>query len=78
MTYSLEGFVGLIDSPVICVIDGATTRYENGKELMEQSFDKYYLVSSIKNSNEGIIVFLKEKENAGSMNWIGEEQVILP
>jgi len=45
---------------------------------MEQSFDKYYLVSSIKNSNEGIIVFLKEKENAGSMNWIGEEQVILP
>lgn len=59
-------------------IDGATTRYENGKELVAQPFDKYYLVSSIKNSNEGIIVFLKEKENAGSTSWIGEEQVKLP
>jgi len=36
MTYALESFLEKIESPIICVMDGKETRYENGKELRKQ------------------------------------------
>lgn len=77
MNYKLEGIVEKITSPVICIIDGQETEYQNGKVLCEESFNKYYLVVSISARGEKIVVSLKEKDRTqcGPMNWIGEEAI---
>lgn len=75
MTYSLEIFIGKIKSPITCVIDGKETEYSDGQALLNQKFDRYYLVSAIRHTEKAIVVELEENKRINDISWIGEEVV---
>lgn len=75
MTYSLENFIGKIKSPIICVIDGQKTEYEDGQALLNQKIEKYYLVSSITHSEKAIVIELEENKRVNDISWVGEEGI---
>ncbi len=75
MAYSLEIFIGKIKSPIICVIDGKETEYSDGQTLLNQKFDRYYLVSAIRHTEKAIVVELEENKRINDISWIGEEAV---
>ncbi len=75
LTYSLERFIGKIKSSIICVIDGKETEYSDGQALLNQKFDRYYLVSAIRHTEKAIVIELEENKSVNDISWVGEEAV---
>lgn len=46
MTYRLNNELKKIKSPV-CIVSPMKLKFENGEELCDYDFDKYYLIDSI-------------------------------
>lgn len=62
MTYKLEGFIEKIKTPVVCIFGDKQVEYANGSLLIQQSFDRYWLVDEICVSNEKIVLRMKEND----------------
>lgn len=75
MTYRINQIVAVINCPVITVIDGKETYYDNGKILSEAEFDKYYIITAITAKNDTVILELKENTRENDITWIGEEAI---
>ena len=75
MTYKIDPNVKLIVSPVITVIDGKETLYENGTALSEINFDKYYVITRITARDNTVVLELEENKRINDITWIGEEAV---
>lgn len=75
MTYKIDPNVKLIVSPVIAVIDGKETLYENGTALSEADFDKYYVITRITARDNIVVLELEENKRINDITWIGEEAV---
>ncbi len=76
MTYRLESFIEKIKSPVVCVFDDKEIEYADGKALMNETFDKYWLVDSINVIDGKLLLSMKENKNTNTIDWIGEEGVV--
>lgn len=76
MTYKLhESLLEKIDGSFICVIDGKENIYTSAKELLEQNFEKNYMVSSITARDNQIVVVLKENDiipNDLNSDWVNK------
>lgn len=75
MTYKLNPSVSKITCPVITVIDGKETLYENGTVLSEVDFDKYYFITRITARDNIVVLELEENKRINDITWIGEEAV---
>ncbi len=75
VTYKTERFIEKIESPVVCVIDGAETEYESGAAMYAHGFDKNYEVKSISVRENKAVVTLAEREQQANLTWFGEEAV---
>ena len=75
MTYKIDPNVKLIACPVITVIDGKETLYENGAELSEADFDKYYVITRITARDNIVVLELEENKRINDITWVGEEAV---
>lgn len=75
MTYKLDPSVSKITSPILLIYDGYEKVFENGKQLADADFDKYYLIDNISIKDDMIAVKLKENDRINDTNWCGEEQV---
>lgn len=75
MTYKIEGIVEKIESPILCNFTGITRKYENGKVLAEQTFEKRYIISSIRAENGTVILEMEDRETIPKVNWKTEETV---
>ena len=75
MTYKLNHILEVIKTPVILMIDGKGKRYSNGKELVEQTFEKNYLIESITARENTVVVTLKKNDMILDQTWIGEDSV---
>lgn len=75
MIYKLNPQLKLIKGPVILVVDGAEKRYRSGEELTTLTFDKNYIIESIRAGDGSVVVTLKENNRQFNINWIGEEEV---
>jgi hypothetical protein len=75
MTYKIDPNVKLIACPVITVIDGKETLYENGTALSEVDFDKYYVITRITARDNIVVLEFEENKRINDITWIGEEAV---
>lgn len=75
MTYKLDPSVAKITSRILLISNGTEKVYENGEQLADADFDKYYLIESISIKDDMIAVKLKENDRINDTNWCGEEQV---
>lgn len=75
MTYKIDQFVAKITSHLLLSYDGYEKIFENGKQLADADFDKYYLIDSISIKDDMIAIKLKENDRINNTNWCGEEQV---
>ena len=75
MTYKLNPELRLIKAPVILAIGDQEQNYPDGESLLELKFDKNYLVHEITTRDNAVVVTLKENDQVGVINWIGEEAV---
>lgn len=75
MTYKLNPQLKLIKGPVILVVEGEEMNYSCGEELTILTFDKNYIIESIRARDGSVIVTLKENDRTFNINWIGEEEV---
>lgn len=81
MTYKLEPGLRRIVSPVVIILpDGSRKKYDNGAQVCEDVFVRYYRVDEIRAVNGdgiGLIeIKLKTLEAPVGSNWIGEEQTL--
>lgn len=60
LIYKTEKIVEKIQAPVICMIDGVETEYENGAAMYAHDFDKNYQVERLSIRDGKIVVDLKE------------------
>lgn len=74
LTYKTESIVEKIEAPVICVINGVETEYENGAALYAYDFDRNYYVQSISVRGNKVVVTLAERK-LKNITWIGEDAV---
>lgn len=77
MTYKTNSAVAKITCPVITVIDGKETRYENSQALVDDIFEKNYVIESMSARNDEIVIFLSEKQIIFGIGWIGEEEIMI-
>lgn len=75
MTYKIDQCVAKITSHILLICNGTEKVFENGKQLADADFDKYYLIDSISIKDDMIAVTLKENDRINNTNWCGEEQV---
>ena len=73
MTYKLNCELKKIKSP-IRIVSPIKLEFENGKDLCEYSFDKYYLIDGISAKDSVLEIVLIENIQINTTNWIGEEQ----
>ena len=63
MTYKMNSELQIIESPIIIEFpDGRKTEYDNGKRLLEASFDKKYTAICITAIDSKIAVRVRETE----------------
>ena len=74
MTYRLNLELKMIKSPVR-ITAPMELGFENGEELCNYNFDKYYLIESIFAKDSIIEIALVENIQINTTNWAGEEQV---
>ena len=75
MTYKLNLEIGKIESPVIlCLPSGERRRYQNGAGVVEEVFDRRFLIEKVRAVGDVVEVVLTEITEMGSSTWIGEEQ----
>ena len=74
MTYRLNLELKKIKSPVH-ITAPMELEFENGEELCNYNFDKYYLIESIFAKDSIIEIALVENIQINTTNWAGEEQV---
>lgn len=79
MMYTLKkynAFLSRIKSPIIAVIDGKEAKYSGGvQELLEQKFDKDYVVSTITARDSTIVIDFEENSiipNDLNADWVKE------
>lgn len=75
MTYKVNPNVSKITSPVVTVIDGKETRYENGAVLANAEFDENYVIASIAAKGDTVVLTMVKNTRLNEMTWIGEEAV---
>lgn len=68
MTYKIDQCVAKITSHVLLIYDGYEKIFDNGKQLADADFDKYYLVDSISIKDDMIAVTLKENDRINDTN----------
>ena len=75
MTYKLNPAIGKIESPVIlCLPSGEKREYQNGAAVVEDVFDRRFLIESLRAVGDTVEVVLSENTEMNSSTWIGEEQ----
>ena len=63
MGYKLNDMIRLIDSPVVLIFpDGNLREFADGKEAIEEAFDKRYDVKSIKANGDTAVIRLVEND----------------
>lgn len=75
MTYKLNPQLRLIKAPVIIVVEGKEQQYGSGEELTTLTFEKNYIIESIRARDGSVVVELKENGRQFNINWIEEEEI---
>jgi hypothetical protein len=75
MDYKCEAFVTKISCPIICVVEGEIMEFSNGAEMYEKSFDKNYQIDELTIESGKVKLTMKERQQTGPWNWIGEEAI---
>ena len=75
MTYKLNNpALEKINSPIILLVpDGSQKNYDLGTDLVNDSFNSYYIISEIVAKNNVILLRLEITESLYN-SWTGEEQ----
>lgn len=74
MTYKLNPAIGKIESPVILYLpSGERRRYRNGAGVVEDLFDRRFMIESLRAVENTVEVVLSEQIVVNT-SWIGEEQ----
>ena len=78
MTYKLNPELKIIQSPLVLLIDGEKTEYENGNALTEQIFEKNYLIDSITAKENRIVIELKENASVNVIpdSWTNKADAV--
>lgn len=74
MNCQLKKIVECIEGPVVCVLDGETTEYKKGSELLA-SLEGKYMVKSIAAKDGKVVVALKHDitiPNDLNADWVKE------
>ncbi len=67
MNYKIEPWVGKISSPITAVFpDGEKRSYCNGKAVVDDAFDKHYVVDGLSVVDGAIELRLVESESLGT------------
>ena len=75
MTYKLDQSVAKITSRILLISNGTEKVYENGEQLANADFDKYYLIESISIKDDMIAVKLKENDSINDVKWANNSKV---
>lgn len=77
MAYRIDQSISNICSPIEVLLEGRHPQFENGTEMANTEFDKYYLISKITAKADHIVIELEENKRVNDISWIGEEAVSL-
>lgn len=73
-----ENILKKIKGPILCKIEDDLRVFSDGAELDAAVFEKPYEITEITVSENKILIFLQEKQDAIALtpsNWIGEEAI---
>jgi hypothetical protein len=57
------------------VVEGEIMEFSNGAEMYEKSFDKNYQIAELTIESGKVKLTMKERQQTGPWNWIGEEAI---
>lgn len=74
MTYKVEQFVAIIESPVVALIEDKQLEYVDGNAFAETSFSKLFRIESLTARGNKVFVKLVENDSINDITWSGEDQ----
>ena len=79
MSYNLVSDLKRIKGKVICVIDGKEYEFECSDDIVNQDFDKEYVVSNIEAKRDAVVLYFEEWKTPfadSNSNFVKESEAI--